>query len=115
VKISLFGENFQFQTLNGLYLSSSNPSMTSINLDIYTNVKSISAKFPAISVFPVENFEVKEIKLFPYDKFGLKKRYDVEFILPRNLLSGNYDIIYFNAAGYSKASDSKRFTYFKII
>jgi hypothetical protein len=93
---------FHYRTLNGLYLSSSNISMSSVELNLYTDIKSISAKYPKISAFPVNNFEV----------IGENR---IQFILPTNLESGNYDVIYMNGAGYFKASDSSKFTYFSII
>lgn len=101
VYVTIYGDMFQYKTLNGLYLSSSNKLMSSFELDLYTNIKSISAKYPPISAFPVDNYEVVE-------------NYILEFKLPDNLLEGNYDIIYLNGAGYFKASNSKRFTYFNI-
>lgn len=76
--------------------------MSSQELDLYTNIKSISAKYPKISAFPVNNFNVVDENT-------------VQFTLPTNLKIGNYDIIYMNAAGYFKASDSKKFTYFSVI
>ena len=103
VKIKIYGDMFNYKTLNGLYLSSSNteiPNLTTLN--IFSNVESISSRYPEITVFPVENYNIKE-------------NYILEFYLPNNLLIGNYDIIYINEAGYFKASDSKRFTYFKIL
>lgn len=98
--IKIFGENFNFSTLNGLYLSTNNAEMSSIVLNIFTNIKSISSKFAPIQVFPVESYEY-------YD--GV-----VSFYLPYNLLIGNYDIVYVNNAGYSKASNSSTFTYFTV-
>ena len=93
---------FNYKTLNGLYLSSSNTLMSSVDLDLYSNVKSISGRYPPVSVFPIYEYEVIE-------------NYILEFKLPQNLLEGNYDILYFNDAGYYKASSSKRFTYFEVI
>lgn len=99
--VTIYGDMFQYTTLNGLYLSSSNPSMSSITLDLYSNVKSISGRYPPISVFPIEKYDIVE-------------NYILKFNLPHNLLAGNYDIIYFNDAGYFKASNAKRFTYFTV-
>ena len=98
--IKMFGENFNYSTLNGLYLSTNNPQMSSIVLDIFSNIKSISSKFVPIEAFPVETYEYK---------YG-----EVSFYLPNNLLAGNYDIIYINNAGYFKASNSLTFTYFTV-
>ena len=103
VKIEIYGDMFNYKTLNGLYLSSSNteiPNLTTLN--IFSEVESVSSRYPAITVLPVEKYTVKE-------------NYILEFYLPNNLLIGNYDIIYINEAGYFKASDSKRFTYFRIL
>lgn len=100
--VTIYGDMFQYRTLNGLYLSSSNISMSSVELNLYTAIKSISAKYPKISAFPVNNFEVIGENI-------------IQFTLPTNLKSGDYDIIYMNGAGYFKASDSKQFTYFRIV
>ena len=100
--VTIYGDMFQYKTLNGLYLSSSNASMPFLTtLDLYSNVKSISGRYPAITVFPVEEYNVVE-------------NYILQFKLPANLSVGNYDIIYFNDAGYFKASSTKRFTYFTV-
>ncbi len=100
--VTIYGDMFQYTTLNGLYLSSSNtsiPSLTTLNL--YSNIKSISGRYPAITVFPVKEYNVVE-------------NYILQFELPSDLPVGNYDIIYFNDAGYFKASSTKRFTYFTV-
>ena len=94
---------FNYKTLNGLYLSSSNENVSSFELDLYTNVKSISSRYPPVNVFPVLNYEILDGGTI------------LQFILPNDLLVGNYDIVYFNDAGYYKASNTKRFTYFEIV
>ncbi len=102
VNLRIYGDMFNYKTLNGLYLSSSNALMSSIELDLYSNVKSISSRYAPVSVFPIHDYKVVE-------------NYILEFKLPENLLECNYDILYFNDAGYYKASNSKRFTYFEVI
>jgi len=95
---------FQYTSLNGLYLSSNNPLISSIELDLYTNIKSISARYPAVSGFPVYEYDVLDDGTL------------LQFRLPENLLVGNYDILYFNGAGYAMASkNTKRFTFFSVI
>ena len=102
--VTIRGDMFQFTTLNGLYLSSNNPSMSSIELDLYTEIKSISARYPAVYGFPVYEYDVLDNGML------------LQFRLPENLLDGNYDILYFNGAGYAKASkNTKRFTYFQVV
>lgn len=103
VLITIYGDMFQYKTLNGLYLSSSNTYIDSLTtLDLYSNVKSISAKYPPITVFPVEEYDVVQ-------------NYILQFKLPTNMMAGNYDIIYLNDAGYYKSSSSKKFTYFSVV
>ena len=102
INLKIYGDMFKYKTLNGLYLSSSNALMSSIKLDLYSNVKSISGRYPAVSAFPIYEYDIIQ-------------NYILEFKLPQNLLEGNYDILYFNDAGYYKASNSKRFTYFEVI
>ena len=94
---------FQFKTLNGLYLSSSNIAMSSTPLNLYSNVRSISARYPTVYGFPVLEYDVLDAGNI------------LEFKLPENLLVGNYDILYFNGAGYYKASQTSRFTYFSVV
>jgi hypothetical protein len=115
IVVTLKGENFQFSTLNGLYLSSTNYLLSTLELDLFTNIKSLSSKFPKISAFPVNEYEVYKVKINHYEKFGTKERYDIKFRLPSELLDGNYDIIFINNAGYSKASNFKNFTYFSVV
>lgn len=98
------GDMFQYTSLNGLYLSSSNASMNQTELNLYTEIKSISARYPAVSAFPVYEYDVLDDGTL------------LQFRLPENLLVGNYDILYFNGAGYTKASkNTKRFTYFSVV
>lgn len=103
VTVTLYGDMFNYKTLNGLYLSSSNTSIPYLTtLDLYSNVKSISGRYPAITVSPISEYTVVQ-------------NYTVQFNLPSYLPQGNYDFIYMNDAGYDKASTSKRFTYFTVL
>jgi len=78
--------------------------MSSIELDLYTEIKSISARYPTVYGFPVYEYDVLDNGML------------LKFKLPENLLTGNYDILYFNGAGYVKASkNTKIFTYFSVI
>lgn len=100
--VTIYGDMFKYKTLNGLYLSSSNSFVENLtSLDLYSNVKSISAKYPPITVFPVEKYDVIE-------------NYILQFKVTSDMMDGNYDIIYLNDAGYFKASNTKRFTYFTL-
>jgi hypothetical protein len=100
--VTIHGDMFQYVTLNGLYLSSSNTTIPTSSLNLYSHIKSISGRYPAVDVFPVYEYDV------------LNGGTVLQFKMPDNLPKGNYDILYFNGAGYKKASDIKRFTYFTI-
>ena len=100
--VTIYGDMFQYVTLNGLYLSSSNTTIPTSSLNLYSHIKSISGRYPTVDVFPVYVYDVLDSGTI------------LQFKMPDNLPSGNYDILYFNGAGYKKASDIKRFTYFTI-
>lgn len=101
VIVTINGDMFQYKTLNGLYLSSNNTSMSSEELDLYSDIDSIKYKYPSVRVFSVYEYTVTENNILTFN-------------LPENLLAGNYDILYFNGAGYYKASETSRFTYFTV-
>jgi hypothetical protein len=101
--VTIYGDMFNYKTLNGLYLSSNNPEVSSYDLNLYTKIKSISGRYPSVSVFPILNYDIIDGGTI------------LQFRLPENLLIGNYDILYFNDAGYYKASNTKRFTYFQVV
>ena len=97
------GDMFQYVTGNGLYLSANvmNPILSSFNF--YSQVKSLSGKFPAFTGYPIQEYEI-------YSNNVLK------FKMPSIPLSGcNIDFIFCNEAGYAKASQSNRFSYVKIL
>ena len=100
--VTVYGDMFNYKTLNGLYLSSNNPEVSSYELNLYTKIKSISGRYPSVSVFPILKYDIIEGGTI------------LQFRLPHDLKIGNYDILYFNDAGYYKASNTKRFTYFKV-
>ena len=101
--VTIHGDMFQYVTLNGLYLSSSNTTIPTSSLNLYSHIKSISARYPAVNVFPVQEYDVLEGGTV------------LQFRMPQNLPKGNYDILYFNGAGYEKASKNKKFTYFSVL
>lgn len=95
-KITLYGDNFNFIEGNGLYLSGSNYNEQLV--DLYSNIKNLSANNPPFSGILVDNFTVNSNNI-------------LEFNLPENLPTGKYDIIYCNPAGYFKASINNKFKY----
>lgn len=100
--IFLRGNMFNFKTANGLYLSSNNFDGTQKYYDLYKNTKSVSANNMPFSAYPVDNYTVFTNNTLKFTLSAFKQ--------PQKL-----DIIYANPAGYSLASNSKRFTYIEII
>jgi hypothetical protein len=100
VKLSLYGEWFNYKTGNGLYLSGNN--LNTHYVDLYSGIKNLSANNVPFSGIPIENFEITN-------------NYVLEFTLPNFLIKGKYDIIYCNPAGYYKASNNKKFNYINVV
>jgi len=93
-KIIVEGDMFNHITGNGLYLSGG-PEFNTQFLDLYSNVKNVSASNPPFSGTPIE--------------FVVLNNNILEFTLPVSILPGNYDIIFCNPAGYVKASNTTLF------
>jgi hypothetical protein len=79
--VTIHGDMFQYVTLNGLYLSSSNTTIPTSSLNLYSHIKSISGRYPAVDVFPVYEYDV------------LNGGTVLQFKMPDNLPKGNYDIL----------------------
>lgn len=100
--ITLQGDMFNFQTANGLYLSSNKISSLVKYYNLYSTTRSVSANNPPFSAIPVENFTVHTNNI-------------IVFNLPKFNEPQKLDIIYTNPAGYNLASRGKRFTYIEIV
>ena len=97
------GDMFDYITGNGLYLSANviNPILSSYNF--YSNIKSISAKFPAFTGYPITNYEILNNNI-------------LRFRMPSVYLGNcKIDFVFANEAGYGLASQSSRFTYVQMI
>jgi len=97
------GDMFNYKTGNGLYLSANvtNPILSSYNF--YSNIKSISAKFPAFKGYPITSYEVLNNNI-------------LRFRMPSVYLGNcKIDFVFANDAGYALASQSSRFTYVQMI
>ena len=100
--IILYGKGFNFDTGNGLYLSSSNFNGTQVYCDFYSNMSDLSSLYPPFSGYPVWSYNVINDYVI---SFSLSS-----FTTPQKL-----DIIYAGPSGYIKASDGLRFTYIQIV
>lgn len=83
---------FKYKAGNGLYLSSYNTFNTTEFVNLYTDVRLISAAYPGFYGIPV-------------DKYKVINNSELSLKLPTYLNAGNYDVIYCNPAGYFKMSD----------
>lgn len=93
--ITLYGDMFQYYTDKGLYLSGNSLAFSGNYYDFYSKVRSVSANFKSFIGLPVE--------------YSLINENEIQFILPIDLPLGDYDVIFCNPAGYSKASSSRNF------
>jgi len=100
--IILYGRGFDFDTGNGLYLSSSNFNGSQGYYDLYSQIASVSAQNPPFSAYPVTSYTVINNNVL---QFSLSA-----FNTPQKL-----DIIYAGPSGYIKASEGLRFTYIQIV
>ena len=101
--IYLFGRGFDYETSNGLYLSSSRFNGTEVFCDFYSSIPWLSSDFPPFSAYPVYNYVVENNNVLYFTLSA--------FSTPQKL-----DIIYAGPSGYIKASTSDpRFTYIQIV
>lgn len=100
--IFLAGKWFDFVTGNGLYLSSNKAEIIPTRYDFYTEVKSLSSWNKPFSGYKVDE----------YTKYSDNS---ISFVLSAFYTPQNIDIIFCNPAGYTLASDSKRFSHVQIV
>ena len=97
------GDMFDYKTENGLYLSANVNSPLLSSFNFYSNTKSISAKFPAFTGYPIQNYEVLNNNV-------LRFRMPSIYLVPCKI-----DFIFANDAGYALASQSSRFSYVQVV
>lgn len=90
-KITIYGEWFNYITGYGVYLSANKPELNTEVVDLYSEDPKLVVKNPYFYGIPVNNYHVVDNNT-------------LEFNLPEELISANYDIIICNPAGYTKAS-----------
>lgn len=101
-RIYLQGDMYNFQTDNGLFLSSNVLNSDVKRYDLYSNTKSVSANNPPFSAFPVYNYIITTNNT-------------LNFELPAFSVPQKLDIIFANEAGYTLASSGKRFSYINVV
>lgn len=90
------------QSPQSVYLSANTDHAILSTYNFYSNVKSLSAKFPAFKGYPITDFEVISYNIITIN-------------FPKIPLSScNVDFIFANDAGYAKASQSRWFSYVTI-
>jgi hypothetical protein len=95
------GNNYLYK-VQGCFLSASTTSSLASSFDFYSNIKSISSKFHPFTAIPIDEYTVINNNIL-----------QINFPII-NLSACNVDFIFTNPAGYSKASNSNRFTFVKI-
>jgi len=97
-----YGNWFEYQTGNGLYVSSNNFNGSQGYYDLFSNNRSTSAGNPPFSAYAVNKFQTVDRNTLTFTLSALDQ--------PQKI-----DIIYANEAGYALASDSKRFDAIEIV
>lgn len=102
--ITILGDMLGYYIEDGLYITGLSGNSLQYNerlLDFFSTTKSISAYYPAFSGTPVK-YEVSDNK-------------QIRCKLPEDLVDGDYDFIFCNPAGYTKASKLKTFEKLSIV
>ena len=92
-ELIFYGDMLRYKAGKGLYLSGTNVYNTTEWVNLYSDIKLVSAANLPFSGTPVPEFEIINNNV-------------VKFTLPNFLLSGYYDVIFCNPAGYFKMSSS---------
>jgi hypothetical protein len=98
--IEIKGDNFNYVTGNGLYLSGNR--FNTEHVDLYSTEKNLSAANLPFSGIPIEDFNIID-------------KNNATFSLPGVLQLGLYDVIFCNPAGYKKASLNKKYNYIQVL
>lgn len=91
IQIVLEGYWFKYIQGNGLYLSADKAFLNTDLVDLYSNDPKLASNNPPFYGIPVKNYNIVSNNI-------------IEFYLNKDLLGGNYDIIFCNPSGYVKAS-----------
>ena len=98
----VYGNWFDYQTGNGLYVSSNNFNGSQGHYDLFANNRNLSASNPPFSAYAVNEFQTagRNTLTFTLSSFDQPQK---------------IDIIYANPAGYTLASYSKRFDAIEVV
>ena len=101
-KITIYGEWFKYITGYGIYLSANKPELNTQLVDLYTENYKLYSKNPFFHGIPVTKYKIIDNNI-------------LEFYLPEDLISANYDIIICNPAGYVKATTQLSLNVLKVV
>lgn len=101
IQIVLEGYWFKYIQGNGLYLSADKAFLNTHLVDLYGNDPKLASNNPSFHGIPVK-------------KYKILNNNTLEFNLSKDLLGGNFDIIFCNPAGYIKASTKLKSSVFNI-
>lgn len=91
-EFTIQGNMFRYISGNGLYLSSNKLEEYSQLIDLYSNIRLVSAANPPFFGLPLSRYNIVDNNT-------------LNFYLPDFLSAGNYDLIFCNPAGYDKLSN----------
>lgn len=100
--ITVYGEWFNYITGYGVYLSANKPELNTEIVDLYSEDPKLIVKNPPFSGIPVTNYNIIDNNT-------------LEFYLPVDLISADYDIIICNPAGYTKATSQIALNVLKVV
>lgn len=83
---------FKYISGNGFYLSSNKLEEYSQLVDLYSNIRLVSAANPSFYGVPIQRYKIISNNA-------------ISFYLPDFLSAGNYDLIFCGPAGYDKLSN----------
>lgn len=101
IQIVLEGYWFKYIQGNGLYLSADKAFLNTDFIDLYSNDSKLANSNPPFNGIPVK-------------KYKILNNNTLEFNLSKDLLGGNFDIIFCNPAGYVKASAKIKSSVFNV-
>lgn len=101
-KITVQGEWFNFITGYGIYLSANKPELNTEIVDLYSEDSKLIVFNPPFNGIPILNYSILNNNV-------------LEFFLPEDLISADYDIIICNPAGYTKATTKIALNVLKIV
>ena len=92
IEFQILGRMFRYISGNGLFLSGTKITNNTQYIDLYSDIRLVSAANVPFSGIPLTKYEILGDNT-------------INFYLPNNLTPGNYDLVFCGPAGYDKLSN----------